>query len=331
MPLVTTTPDNFDALLTTTLQSRQQVLVDNIHNSTPFLAFIDMRGRKTYQDGGESILIPLLYAKHDGYQDFQGYQTLDVDPVEGITAAQYVWKEAAIPVTISRRERRQNSGRHAIIKLLDAKTQQAELAAADGLNERLLGTNSANSLKPVGLQDFLQALAVGSQTGTVGGIDKASYSWWNNQYENASSAFSTNGRNKMRTVYNKASQGSDHPDIIVTTRAAYENYERIVEPIERIQRAPSTADGERIGSLGFDYLMYKGAFMFWDDNCLANRMYMINTRYVHLVIDTQSDWAMQPFITPNNQAATTALILWMGAFTFSNLARQGVVGNVDTW
>jgi hypothetical protein len=87
MPLVTTTPDNFDALLTTTTQLRRKTLVDNIHNATPLLMFLQMRGRKIFQNGGESILVPLLYATHGGYQDFSGYQTLDVDPIEGITAA----------------------------------------------------------------------------------------------------------------------------------------------------------------------------------------------------------------------------------------------------
>jgi hypothetical protein len=331
VPLVTTTPDNFDALLTTTTQARQRILVDNIHDSTPTLMFYNMRGRKRMQDGGESILTPLLYAKSDSFQDFTGYQTIDVDPQEGITGAQWTWKESAVTVTISRRERRQNSGEHAVVSLLDSKMQQAELAAADGLNTRMLGTNAANTLRIFGFQNFFSAAAVGSQTGTVGGINKATYTWWNNQYGNVASAFSTNGLNIMRTTYNSASQGADHPDLIVTTQSGFENYERVVQPFERLQSSTQTEAGAKIGELGFQHLMFKGAFMFFDDACLANQMYMINTRYTDLVVDTQSDWSIQPFVTPNNQAATSALILWMGALTFSNLSRQGLVANVDTF
>jgi hypothetical protein len=295
VPLVTTTPDNFDALLTTTTQARQRILVDNIHDSTPTLMFYNMRGRKRMQDGGESILTPLLYAKSDSFQDFTGYQTIDVDPQEGITGAQWTWKESAVTVTISRRERRQNSGEHAVVSLLDAKMQQAELAAADGLNTRMLGTNAANTLRIFGFQNFFSAAAVGSQTGTVGGINKATYTWWNNP------------------------------------QSGFENYERVVQPFERLQSSTQTEAGAKIGELGFQHLMFKGAFMFFDDACLANQMYMINTRYTDLVVDTQSDWSIQPFVTPNNQAATSALILWMGALTFSNLSRQGLVANVDTF
>lgn len=90
MPLTSGGPSNFDAVLTTTLQARREGLVDNIHDSLPALMFMDMRGRKVMQDGGESILVPLLYGKHTGVQSFQGYQTLDVDPQEGITGAQYL-------------------------------------------------------------------------------------------------------------------------------------------------------------------------------------------------------------------------------------------------
>lgn len=331
MPLVSTAPDNFDALLTTTTQARRRVLVDNIHNSTPTLMFLDARGRKIMQNGGESILVPLLYAKHDGLQDFQGYQTIDVDPQEGITAAQYTWREMAVPVTISRRERRQNSGESQIINLLEAKMQQAQLTAADGLNIRILGDNSSYPLRIFGLENFIDNAAVGSQTGTVGGINRATYTWWNNQYGDVDDAFSTAGLTTMRTVYNSASQGADHPDLVVTTQSGYENYERVLQAFERLQTTTNTELGEKIANGGFDFLKFKGAFVFFDDSCTDDRMYMLNTRYMSLTIDTESDWAIQPFVTPNNQAATSALILWMGAFTMSNLSRQGMVDSVDTW
>jgi hypothetical protein len=293
--------------------------------------FIQMRDRKVMQNGGESILVPLLYAKHTGVQSYSGYQTLDVDPQEGITGAQYLWKEYACPVTISRRERRQNSGQHQIINLLDGKTQQAQLSFADRINTDLLGTNSANSLNLLGFQDFIENAAQASQTGSPGGINRATFSWWRSQYGDASDSFSTNGLNTMRTVYNSASQGADHPDLIISAQTTYEFYERVLEARERYQTTTATETGQRIAEAGFEFLKYKGAFFFFDDAAQADNLRMINTRYVSFVVDTESDFAIQPFVTPNNQTATTALIVFMGAFTMSNLSRHGLVDSTGTF
>ena len=248
-----------------------------------------------------------------------------------MTAAQYLVKEYVIPVTISRRERRMNSGSAGIISMLETKTTQAELQATEGLNDDMLGTNAADALRIVGFQDFMQKLAVGSQTGTIGGIDRATNTWWNNQFGTVSGAFATNGLNRMRTIYYSSSKGHDHPDLIITTQAAYENYERVLEARERYQTVTTTEAGTRIAEAGFDVLKYHNAFMFYDESCLANTMYFLNTRYWNLYVDQESDWAVQPFITPNNQLATTALIVWMGALTCSNLSRQGVLDAVDTF
>lgn len=73
MPLTSGGPSNFDTLLTTTLQKRNEDIVDNIHRATPTLMFFDMKGTKRTYVGGESILQPLLYARHGGLQRIQGY------------------------------------------------------------------------------------------------------------------------------------------------------------------------------------------------------------------------------------------------------------------
>ena len=330
MPLTTGGPSNFDLMLTATTQMRNRQLVDNIFNSTPTLMYLDAKDRKKMQDGGESILKPLLYAKHTGVQPYHGYQTIDVDPQEGVTSAQYVWKEYACPITISRRERRQNSGEHAIISMMETKQQQAELTFIDTMNTDLLGTNAADPLRILGIQDFLVDQAEGSQTGTVGGINRATYTWWNNKRQTLSN-FSTDGLNKMRTGYNSASQGADHPDFGVTTQTAYENYERVLEARERYSTGTGSEMGQRVAEAGFDFLKFKGMLLFYDDACKADTMFLMNSRYMDLTVDTESDFAIQPFITPSNQTATTALILFMGAFCMSNLSRQALISGVDTF
>lgn len=205
------------------------------------------------------------------------------------------------------------------------------MSASDRLNTDLNGSNTSNSLNILGFQDFVPATAQASQTGSPGGINRASYSWWRSQYGDASDSFSANGLNTMRTVYNSASQGADHPDLGITTQTTYEFYERVLEARERYSTPTNTEMGQRIAEAGFEHLKFKGAYIFFDDAAPADSMRLLNTRYIQFVVDTESDWAIQPFITPNNQAATTALILFMGALTMSNLSRHGCIDSTDTF
>ena len=128
MPLVTwdgTNPAQLTSLLTTTFQKSRPEIVDNIFHNNPFWTWLRVKGLVETQEGGESIQIPLIYARNEAGGAYSGYDLLSVDPQEGITAASYLWKQYHMPIVISGRELAQNRGEAAIARLLDAKKQQA--------------------------------------------------------------------------------------------------------------------------------------------------------------------------------------------------------------
>ena len=107
-------------------------------------------------------------------------------PQEGISAAEYPWRQLFATIAISGLEEAQNNGEEAIINLLEAKVMQAEETMKTKLNQMLYADGTGNSGK-----DFLgsRALLIGA-TGNVGGIDAtdALNVWWRSVVGSATGA-----------------------------------------------------------------------------------------------------------------------------------------------
>lgn len=306
---------NYDALLTTTMSAYRQKLEDNITKANPFIFWLDSKGRKDTQDGGFQIVQPVMYGKNTTIRTYNKYGQLDITPQDGITNALYPWKFCAGSISISRPEKRQNSGRARILSLLESKIMQTEVSFKEDVNRQLFLDGTGNgSLDFYGLALLVSATPT---TGTVAGIDRAVETWWRNK-QTTSGSFATQGVNDMRTMYNTCSKGNDHPDLGLTTQAVYEFYEKSMAPNERFLDL-------KTGDAGFQNLKFKGMVLMYDDYCTSGYMYMLNSGYLKWVVDSETDFENTPFVRPSNVDAEVSQILLYANLTASNMARQGVL------
>ena len=300
---------NFDALLSTTLQNYRPTLVDNIFTARVLLDHLNSKGRVLVEEGGSSIVEPLVYAQNDTTGSYSGYDAIDLTPQEGISAAEYNWKQMASSIAISGIEEAKNRGTEAIIKLLNAKIMQAEESIKEDLNGMLYGDGTGNGGKDFnGLGNLIDA------SGTVGGIDSSTNTWWRSTETAVGGALTLA---VMATAYNTASRGNDHPDMIVTTQTLFEKYESLLTPNVRYQ------DTTKANS-GFQNLMFKQTPVVFDVSCTSTNMFFMNSKYLKLV-GMNGHW----FATSEFQKGTVAgvdaryaLILSFGELTCSNRARQ---------
>ena len=306
-------PD-FNSLLSTTLQNYQPTLVDNIFKDLVLLNHLNERGRVRVEEGGTQIVEPLMYAVNDTVATYSGYDAIDLTPQEGISAAEYDWKQMAASIAISGIEEAKNRGTEAIIKLLNAKIMQAEMSLKTTLNEQLYGSASAGT-------DF-NGLGniVATQNNTVGGIDASSNTWWNPTQGTTMGA--TLALHNMADVYNRASKGSDVPDLIVTNNSLFEKYESLLTNQVRYQ------DVSKANS-GFQNLMFKQTPVVFDLELATDTsdapMYFLNTKYLKLTGLNGYWFTTTDFMngTVAGVDARYALILAYGNLTCSNRARQG--------
>jgi hypothetical protein len=301
---------SFDALLSTTLANYRDQLTDNIFTARPLTYFLTDKGRIRMVDGGTKIVEPLIYGANDTVSSYSGYDTLSLTAQEGISAAEFEWKQYAASIAISGIEEAKNNGEQAIINLLEAKITQAEESMKEGFNQMFFGDGTGNSGKNWnGLGNLVEA------SGTVGGINRATAGneFWRSYEENTAGALTLA---QMSTAYNSVSVGNDHPDMVLTTQTLFEKYESLLQPQLRYTDT-KTADA------GFQNLLFKAAPVAYDVHCTAGVVYFLNSKYLTLVGHTGKWFAQTDFVRPENMDARYAMIMCYGNLTVRNAKKQG--------
>jgi hypothetical protein len=226
----------------------------------------------------------------------------------------------AASIAISGIEEAKNRGTEAIIKLLNAKIMQAEMSLKTTLNEQLYGSAAAGS-------DF-NGLGniVATQNNTVGGIDANTNvspdgtKWWNPTQGTTMGA--TLALHNMADVYNRASKGSDVPDLIITNTSLFEKYESLLTNQVRYQDVAKA-------NAGFQNLMFKQTPIVFDLELAVDTsdapMYFLNTKYLKLTGLNGYWFTTTDFMngTVAGVDARYALVLAYGQLTCSNRQRQG--------
>ena len=159
---------NFDSLLSTTLANYRSQLTDNVFTARPLTYFLMEKGRSRMLNGGTKIVEPLIYGTNSTVGSYSGYDSLSLTPQEGISAAEYEWKQYAASISISGIEEAKNNGEQEIINLLEAKIMQAEESMRESFNQMFFSDGTGNGGKDWnGLGNLVEA------SGTVGGINRA--------------------------------------------------------------------------------------------------------------------------------------------------------------
>jgi hypothetical protein len=299
---------NFDNLLTTTLANYRSTLTDNVFTARPLTYKLMEGGRIRMLNGGTKIVEPLIYGQNSTVGSYSGYETLSLTPQEGISAAEFEWKQYAASIAISGIEEAKNNGEQEIINLLEAKIMQAEESMRESFNQMFFADGTGNSSKDWnGLGNLVES------GNTVGGINSSTYSWWASKEDNDAVALSLAD---MSSLYNSVSVGNDHPDLLLTTQTLFEKYEALLQPNLRYTDT-KTADA------GFQNLLFKASPVMYDVSCTAGVMFFLNTKYLTLVGHSAKWFQQTEFIRPEDLDARYALIMCYGNLTCRNRKKQG--------
>ena len=332
-------PGNAGAIsdvIATTIQSRTGQIADNVTSNNALLARLKQRGNIKTFSGGNTILQELSFASNGNAGWYSGYETLPIAAQDVVSAAEYVIKQAACPVTISGLEQLQNAGKEAIIDLLDARIAVAESSMSNLINSGLYSNGTAAGGKQI---DGLLKQVATTPTNTVGGIDRSTWLFWKNQVSTSNTATAANIQQLMNTLWARLVRGNDRPDLIIMDNAYWGLY---MASLQTLQRFAGTDDAK----LGFVSLKYMDADVVLDGGMQLNwtstgaagsgqattpasTAYFLNTKYLHYRPHAQRN--MVP-LSPGqrysvNQDAAVQILAWAGNLTSSGLQFQGILNN----
>ena len=325
----TSTTETWDAAWTLTMRAKRKELTDNFFDAYPTLDMFRSGGALVTDNGGKEIQADILYAGNSA-QYFSGYDVLNTDAVDGITAAFYPFRYAAVPITINFTEEQENRKREAAMSLLEAKTRQSMLTLRDQINSSLYSAQTGKA--PLGFQDII-ADAPGTTPTTLGGITVSGNSWWQNKANNATAdtSFKTivntnfyEGMIRMSTLWNDVSEGNEQPTNIFTTNSIYADFEEIFEGTgyQRLSGKDSPGVDGRLPS-------FRGIPVQYDRDCGTGRMYFLNTNYLKLHMQAGMNFSKTPFKENANQLAKVAFITVGLQVVTNNRRRQGVIYNLN--
>ena len=320
-----------DSVLTTSLMNYMKTLFEQVVTNNFLYHRMFTKGRIETMDGGEAIIVPLLYELNDTVKFYSAYQNLDVSPQDGMAPARYEWKQLSGSVSISRLEERQNAGKNKIMDLLNAKMEQLRISLAEKLGRIAYADGSEDSNQAfLGLDALVEAGA----NSVLGGIDSSANTWWRNQQLStgdfdapAAGSDTIDGQTWMRSLYNSCTKGNQQPTMGLTYVDTYEQYEASLTQNQRFVDTDTA-------SHGFQNLRFKNAVVSWDQDYIIGtagtaggigRFYFLNDQYLKVILDSGTNFVNTPFIRPHNQDARTSQVLVMGNMVVTNRQRHGVM------
>lgn len=311
---------NYDALLTTTLAKFDRKLVDNVFSARFLLDWLKRAGNIKKVDGGNKIVVPLMHAMNTTFSTYSGYDALftGTGAQEGISAAEYPWRQAAVTIAINGIEEAMNEGESAILDLLDSKVTQATETASEKFDQMFFLDGSGNSGK-----DWYGLANLVANTGAVGNIDPsvAGSEFWKSVVidANGDSAPARSDADWRKAV-NSASKGNDKPNFGITTQDLFESYEGSMVPALRYSDN-KTADA------GFENLLFKSIVLGFDAYCQTGVTYFLNSKYIGLRVHKGTWFRNTGFKTVPDKDGRWANILSYGNLVTSARMRQAKVIN----
>lgn len=339
----------FESVLSTTLDSYAPTLEDNVTKSHPLLDRMKSKGMIRRQDGGVSIIRPVILDINNTIDWYSGYDIINLTPQDPFTVAQYDWTQLGGAVSIDRKTIRKNSGRHQLINLVSALIQNAEEGMIKKRCEALFGVGRYNmsqtSKQACGLHAIVSETP---DTYDVGGIDTSEDTEWRNKVASRSgvaytwvpdlgtSPTAATGPKEMAMLYNNISKGpGGGPDIGLLGQYMYQEYEAGLHPFKRY-------NNEGPAAAGFENVRFRNMDLFWDEyissvnvtstNAATSQelAYFLSSKYLQLIIDSQTDMILSDWLQPETQDAKTKHILWMGNLITTRRKKHGVLTYYST-
>ena len=249
-------------LLSTTMHVLMKEWRDGVHES---IAFLDASERvhgagNPVQAGGTQIVVPLGFGEHSSTTRIQtGFERINLSVSDVFVPAVYTWGHVVRPVAISAEEEFINQGESAVLSILESRVKMTANALKRDFVQQIVqgsvvGWEDWNTLNGVdnnfgAATGFLEELAAGQQTNTVGNVNKTTQrqTGWQNQSFDGAGSFNANGLAGLYDLLVEINSVSPSgpPNVILASRAGFKNLKRALSAQERYVDQ-SAIDGGRM-------------------------------------------------------------------------------------
>lgn len=223
---------------------------------------------------GPTIEAPLDFQPNPGtVVQTSDLQALSMEKTEVLTSASYTPAEVTVPVVFSKKDEAMNPSENQKIAFATALNENA-IESHDDKLEQIFFVASTNGF--LGLPTHVTY----AQTGSSGGIDPASNTWWKNQKQTYTN--DTDIEAALTTCWNQCAKGTGAkvvPTLLVSDAPTQSLFEGTQQPLQRYESQDLKA--------GFKTIMFKTAtWVFSQYAGNSGAVYLLNNKALKLVVSS---------------------------------------------
>ena len=297
---------------------------DNIFLSRALFYFLGEEGFKEKADGGRLYEWDIEYAENTTHQMQGEMDTIDTTRIQVFDAVRFNIKIAAGTVTYSNLEELRAAGDSAKFDLIGAKLENGKNSHIALLNRQAWGLGTGSN----DLDGLQKLISITPTTGSVGGINRANFSFWRNRQTSGAKTSTAydNLRSSLTSVHNQCSLGGTEnlPTALLWDRATQEGYEGTLAQLERY----NTADRKSGADAAFlnKAIMFKGIPAFYDEDAPSGEARFVNNKFLKFAYHR---WMhMDPAVDPANQLSNVHKVSTFGNLTINASRFLGVVSAI---
>lgn len=231
--------------------------------------------------------------------------------VETNVAPNYFWSHYFGITAVSYEELKISNSEGAVLDILEQRLNSTMESFFELVADHLLSETAGAKDRVNGIGYML------AQSGTFGGIDRSTETWWRALSTSSEGAFTLQ---KLNRRYNQIkAQGGTPPTIIVMPEDLFSAYEALIIASQRFLK------DQKMAELGYDAYLHKGAVVLYDSRMPAGQIWFLNTRYAYLTCATKTP-DTQPAEFPDRPASGYThnwLLQWVATRLNAHAITQG--------
>lgn len=311
---------NWGELMTSTLAHRRKAIADTISRNN--ILYHELRRRKRIRTigGGRTISQPIMVGdENENFMWYAGRDPLAIEGQEVLTSAEFPWKQYACGVSISGLEMLQNDGAEQIINMMTARTRHAEKTIVNQMHAAAHGDGTTYGGKEYGGLGLLVSTAAGS---TVGGINSATYTWWDNMRAATGGPATATIYADMLDLKLAIMRGTDVTNLILADNSYYSVFSQSLQAQQRFM-------DKNLASAGFSNLMFETIPVVADGGnggYAPVGMKFLNTNTIELIMHKKrNNVVLGGPRRPLTEDSDTIIIAGMGNFVIENRMLNGIL------
>ena len=252
-------------------------LVEGVLTGNVGLSYFLVRSKAGVWRGAQ-VEVPFKHAVNTNGGSFSGFDTLTSAAVDNTIKLTYDAKFNYQDVSLAKTDLALNDTEEKVADLMERQVASDTLDLADRIGTQFYGNGTGNSGKDIlGLGAIVDD---GTAVATIGGQSRATYSGLQARVTASGGALTLA---QLYALSDAATEGSQRPDIILTTKTVFSLYNQLLTPNERYT-VPMNGRDKMYMRTGAEQLAFRDAPIFSDSKCTAGTLFMLNSNSMEFQI-----------------------------------------------